>query len=127
MDNARTKRIEERIQARKDAESWLAMVLEAAEAVPAHCKDAYFKVFNSQFGNVSSQPSRLPPMTDAQVEHFRNVIMPWGLHSGRPISKVPLAYLDYITGQSRGFDHQLRQYLANPGVAKQLQEELDGE
>lgn len=62
-------------------------------------------------------PQEKQPMTDAQAAMFERAVMPFGVHQGQPIARVPLEYLDWLIGQTDDFKTQVRRYLANKRVS----------
>ena len=70
-------------------------------------------------------PKSEQPMTDAQAAMFERTEMPYGIHAGQPIARVPLEYLDWLIGAQDEFKSQVRRYLANKRVSSLVVSEME--
>lgn len=120
-----TKRLRERIDARKAAEEILELIYETDSTIPDHCHDHFMESFRVLFEKRPEGSAAAEPMTCQEAANFNLVKMPYGKYAGMHIADIPLTYLDWLIGQKDDIKEKISRYLANDEVAKRLREQLE--
>jgi len=133
--NATDQKIHANIEARKQAELMISLMIEAG----AECADRvlYFQNLRQLFDELSPPPKTRPAtrlatpepppatftelMTDEESREFGGHQIGFGKHAGARIDEVPLAYLKWLAGQitTTAFGSNLAYYLASNRITSE--------
>ena len=130
--NATDQKIHANIEARKQAELMISLMIEAG----AECADRvlYFQNLRQLFDELSPPPKTRPAtpparpaaaptdsMTDEAAREFGGHQMTFGKHAGTRIDEIPMAYLKWLAGQitTTAFGSNLAYYLASNRITSE--------
>jgi uncharacterized protein (DUF3820 family) len=121
--------IQDRINARQEAEQVLDLMSSTAEQIMQEhgrsAAEAYWTAIRRYFLDIyerdrKAKATRLSvdPMTNAESREFGDERMPFGKHSGQRIDEVPREYLDWLDGQP-DFRRELARYLRSDRIMRE--------
>jgi hypothetical protein len=126
--------LQQKIDTRKAAEHAADEALKLIEELlPESSQEIYWRrIAESAQAHLPAQPApvvapsapAVEPMSDNQAELFRRSQIPRGNYEGQRVGSVPLSCLDWWAHRTDPFTESLNRYLANPGVAADLKQEL---
>lgn len=110
------------IELAKLATEAASLVIELAEESGANEPGFYDRVacILEAHGTPKREPKTKPvKMTDQQAKAFEQEIIAFGTHAGKPVSDVPLDWLQWIADQK--FVDQVRLYLRSDRVQREIE------
>lgn len=64
------------------------------------------------------------PTTDSEATEFVLRSMPFGIHVGKRVGDVPLAYLAWLADQPCDFEREVKRFIKNPMIQRQYEAEV---
>lgn len=112
----------EKTKARIDARRWAEECYMAVED-----QAAFAERVDELHNGIPEPPPKAIPMTDAEARAFEDMTIWFGVHKSHRIGDVPIEYLQRLTDppgeKMQDFLQQIKRYLTNATIARQLAEE----
>ena len=119
--------IADRIQGRKEAEQLLSLVLlnfQESAYIQGFCAALRRHADKYDPPPPVNRNAPLEPMSDERAKLFESEMMPYGKHAGELIGDVASKnprYLIWLADAPTDFQHDLKRYLRNPNVSRDLE------
>ena len=123
-----TKAVGDRIAARKKADEVIEICDGETFAMTDDQRHKFWETIRKTAEKEAPRPPDPPkpiePFSDERAKLFEGEVMPWGKHRGSTIGTIAAidpGYLLWLQDQPDEFKDNLKRYLENPGVSRELQ------